>query len=252
MADPARTAVLCDLDGTLAELVDDPATAAPLPGAEPVLAYLAGHLRTVAVVSGRPLAFLEAHLGRADGVLLAGLYGLERTGAAGAGAGARFRPQVADAVAEARADLPAGARLEDKGIALALHYREAPGFEAAVSALADRLAGRHGLRRKPAKLAVELVPPVDVDKGTVTAELAAGCAAACFLGDDAGDLAAFDALAGLVQADRLGAAVRVAVAGAELPPGLLRAADLVVDGPSAAVGFLEALAERLGYRPSPS
>ena len=42
--------------------------------------------------------------------------------------------------------------------------------------------------------------------------------------------------------------LKVAVTGAEVPHGLLEAADLVLDGPGAAVGFLVALAGRL--RPS--
>ena len=49
-------------------------------------------------------------------------------------------------------------------------------------------------------MSVELHPPVAVDKGTVLAELASGLAAACFIGDDAGDLPAFDALDELAEA----------------------------------------------------
>ncbi len=40
----------------------------------------------------------------------------------------------------------------------------------------------------------ELRPPVPTDKGTVVTELAAGLAAVCFVGDDTGDLPAFEAL----------------------------------------------------------
>ena len=62
----------------------------------------------------------------------------------------------------------------------------------------------------------------------------------CFLGDDAGDLAAFDAL------DRMAAAgiytLRVAaLAGPESPDELLRRADHVVLGPSGASALLERL-----------
>lgn len=251
VADPARTGVLCDFDGTLAEIVADPATAVPLPGATAVLGYLADHLGTVAVVSGRPLSFLERHLGGAsDRLGLAGLYGLERSGPARDGlSGAeaeRWRVQVATAVSEARAALPEGTRLEDKGLALALHYREAPHRADDVAALARRLAARHGLAERPAKLAVELVPPLPVDKGTVAGALAAGCAVVGFLGDDAGDLAAFEALAAMAARGEL-VAVRMAVAGDGTPGELLRAADLVLDGPPAALDFLAELATRLGW-----
>lgn len=241
---------MCDLDGTLAEIVPDPADAAPLPGAARILEALAGRLRTVAVVSGRPLRFLEAHL-RAEGpsLVLAGLYGLERSGPGPGGVepagAARWRERVAAAVAEANGELPPGVRLEDKGLAFALHYRRAPGEAGAVATLASALGERHGLALKPAKLAVELVPPLPVDKGTVAAELSAGCAVAGVLGDDLGDLAAFDALAARAAAGQLGTAVRIAVAGPEAPGALLERADLVLEGPGAALRFLEDLAGRL-------
>ena len=62
----------------------------------------------------------------------------------------------------------------------------------------------------------------------------------CFLGDDVGDLPAFDAL------DRLAAAgvhtVRVAVSTEEAPQEVLERADVVVDGPAGALAVLERLA----------
>lgn len=147
---------------------------------------------------------------------------------------------------EARAALPAGARLEDKGMALALHFREAEALAGEVAALARVLAARHGLAERPAKLAVELVPPLPIDKGTVAGALAEGCSVACFLGDDAGDLAAFEALAAKAARGEL-VALRIAVAGEDVPGDLLRNADLVLDGPPAALGFLAELAARLGW-----
>jgi trehalose 6-phosphate phosphatase len=78
--------------------------------------------------------------------------------------------------------------------------------------------------------------------------VARGCAAACFAGDDAGDLAAFEAL------DRLALegtrTVRLAVADEETPPALLAAADFVARGPSEALALFGALAARTG-RPRP-
>src|SRR3954447_21276898 len=72
---PERAAILCDFDGTLSPLVVDPAEARPLPGAVDTLAALAERYAVVAVISGRPVAFLMAHFhGK---VLLSGLYGLE-------------------------------------------------------------------------------------------------------------------------------------------------------------------------------
>jgi trehalose 6-phosphate phosphatase len=91
-------------------------------------------------------------------------------------------------------------------------------------------------------MAVEFRPPVGIDKGSVVETLARGCAAACFAGDDAGDLAAFAAL------DRLAPdgtrTVRVAVTDEETPPELVAAADVIVRGPAEALDLFRALATR--------
>ena len=64
----------------------------------------------------------------------------------------------------------------------------------------------------------------------MVAELAAGLAAVCFVGDDTGDLPAFEALRRLAAAGV--ATLAVAVAGPETPAAVLAAADMVVDGPA--------------------
>src|SRR5439155_13356044 len=76
--DPGRTGIFLDFDGTLSGIVVDPARARPIAGAAEVLHALAERYKTVAVVSGRPLAFLRAHLDLDAGAVKAfGIYGLE-------------------------------------------------------------------------------------------------------------------------------------------------------------------------------
>ena len=75
LAAPDRAAILTDFDGTLAPIVEDPATAHPLPGAADVLERLAKRYAVVGVVSGRPVEYLRSRLG--DGLWLSGVYGLE-------------------------------------------------------------------------------------------------------------------------------------------------------------------------------
>jgi trehalose 6-phosphate phosphatase len=241
LAAPGRAAVLCDFDGTLAAIVDDPEAARPLPGAARTLGRLAGAYRTVAVVSGRPAAFLREHLG-GRGVVLVGLYGLERvTGAAieeAEGAGG-WRSVVDEVVARARGEGGPDADVEPKGLSVAFHYRRRPEGEAETRAWVDAEARRTGLVVHPARRSLELRPPVDRDKGTVVRELATGLNAACFLGDDAGDLAAFDALDDLEGEGTF--ALRVAVGSAECPPELQARADVQVDGPTGALELLERL-----------
>ena len=73
--DPATAGIFSDFDGTLSPIVRDPAMAEPVAGVPELLEGLARRYGVVAVVSGRPVAFLAAHL--PTSILLAGLYGLE-------------------------------------------------------------------------------------------------------------------------------------------------------------------------------
>ncbi len=240
VAAPSRAVVLTDFDGTLAPVVDDPAAAVGVPGSAAVLRTLTARYGLVAVVSGRPVEFLRERLG--PGIRLSGLYGLQELDRAGrivvAAEAATWAPVVTGVVERAVAAL--GDLVEPKGLSLTLHFRTAPDREAEVVAWAAAEAATSGLVVRRAKASVELHPPVHADKGTVVAAAASGFDAACFLGDDVGDLPAFDAL------DRLGAAglhtVRVGVRTEEAPPELLERADLVVDGPEGALVVLRHLA----------
>lgn len=243
--DPASSAVLTDFDGTLAPIVPDPERAVPLPEAPGVLGRLAERFAVVAVVSGRPVSFLSRQLEAAGPALrLYGTYGLEWLEGGVLHRAPEVEPWLgpaAEILAAARAEAPAGAGIEDKGCSVTLHWRTVPETGAWAEDFARRWSERTGMVLQHGRMAVELRPPVGPDKGAVVETLARPCRAACFAGDDVGDLAAFAAL------DRLAAgglaAVRVAVTDEESPPELAARADVVVDGPRAALRLLDALAE---------
>ncbi|MEW6471254.1 MAG: trehalose-phosphatase [Actinomycetota bacterium] len=246
--DPRRSVVIVDFDGTLAPIVPDPPAAVPLPAAAGTLGRLAGLVGRVAVVSGRPLDFLRRHL-PVDGLVLFGQYGVERVDGGritSAPDTTRWADVVRRAAGEAEARLP-GLFVERKGaVAVALHWRQRPELETAAVELGRRLAGDLGLRLEPGRMTLELRAPLDVDKGTVVEELTAGAAAALFIGDDRGDLAAFAALTRRVEDGHLPYALRVAVRSAETPAELLDQADLTVDGPHGALELLDRLADLVG------
>jgi trehalose 6-phosphate phosphatase len=240
---PDRSGILTDFDGTLAPVVDDPQGATPLPGAVETLARLAGRQALVAVVSGRPVTFLQRHLAAVPGVLLVGLYGLEQA----LGTQVRTHPEaeawasvVSELAAAATRDAPAGVGVEDKRLTLTLHTRRAPARAGWVRDWAEQQAAETGLVVHPGRQSVELRPPLAVDKGTVVRELAADLDAVCFLGDDAGDLAAFSSLRELRHAGRH--TVAVAARSDESPAALLEGADVVVDGPAGVLALLRELA----------
>jgi trehalose 6-phosphate phosphatase len=90
---------------------------------------------------------------------------------------------------------------------------------------------------------VDLVVPGAPTKGTTLAVLLSGGARrGCFLGDDVGDLEAFDALDTFERSG--GTAVRIAVASAEMPATLGERADLTLKDPGEAAEFLSELAAR--------
>jgi trehalose 6-phosphate phosphatase len=250
VAAPARAAVLVDFDGTLSPIVANPDAAAPLPAARDALAGLVGMVGTVAVVSGRPVGVLRAALG-IDGITYVGQYGLERWDGTRVVTDPRvepFLPVVEEVAVRAERELP-GLRVERKqGVAVVLHWREQPTRRSEAEGWASDAARRSGLERHPAKMAVELRPPIPMDKGRAVVEVCAGAEAAAFAGDDAGDLAAFDALDRLEDDGALTAAVRVAVRSNEVPAALVDRADVVVDGPAGLAGLLAELGASL--RPS--
>jgi trehalose 6-phosphate phosphatase len=227
--------VLVDFDGSLSRIVARPELARPVGGAREALAALVPAYRLVAIVTGRRSEEV-ADLLRVPGVSYLGLYGLEEV-----------VPELMAVVApraEAAAAVVAEAWVEDKGVSVAVHYRQAPDPRAARAALLTALqpvATSAGLEVVEGKMVIELLPVDRPRKGGAVERIAGEHAlqAVLFAGDDVADL---DAFAGL---DRLGArgvlAVRVAVHGEETPEALLDAADVVVDGPDGLVDLLRQL-----------
>lgn len=203
----------------------------------------------VAVLSGRPVAFLSEQLTGpgAGGIELFGLYGMERGRNLDDGTveveesapAAAWRDALSAVAADAHSAAPPGVMVEFKGLAVTIHYRLAPEHAPWASGFARESARRTGLHAHPGKMSVELRPPVGSDKGTILEELAAGLRLVFFAGDDIGDLPAFEALARLRSR---GVTVwSVAVAGAETPPEVIGAADEMVDGPDGLLALLNDL-----------
>jgi trehalose 6-phosphate phosphatase len=245
--DPGHAALFVDFDGSLAPIVLDPAAAQPLPAARAALARLVPQLGRVAVISGRPAAFLRDALA-IDGLDYVGTYGLERIVGGSVQLDERVRPfvdSVAQAADEAEAALP-GLRVERKGdVAVTVHWRDQPERGEAAATWAADAAARLGLDAPlRGRMAVELRPPVPVDKGTAVADLARGMDAAAFAGDDAGDVPAFAALRTLVGEGALVHAVSIGVTSDESPPEV-HLADVVVDGPGGLAALLAALADAI-------
>jgi trehalose 6-phosphate phosphatase len=216
---PERSALVLDVDGTLAPIVARPELAAVPPETRAELERLTARYLLVACVSGRTGAEARRLVG-VDSVRYVGNHGLEL---------APDAEELAARVASFRDSV--GGKVEDKGLSLTYHFREAED-EAAARAALEEVAARaraEGLVARWGRKVLEIRPPVDADKGTAVRSLLAesGARRALYAGDDTTDL---DAFAGLASAG-LEHFVRIAVASDEAPAELLEASDLLVDGP---------------------
>jgi trehalose 6-phosphate phosphatase len=226
-SEPGRAAVLLDVDGTLAPIVARPELAAVPEETREQVRRLAGRYALVACISGRT-GGEAARLVGVEGVVYVGVHGLELAPEA-----ERWRETLRPF---AKQDWP---WLEDKGLTVAFHWREAADDDEArlsLEAVAEQ-ARAAGLEAHWGRKVLELRPPIEADKGTAVRALLAerGLRRALYAGDDTTDLDAFRGLDGLELA------VRVAVASAEGPVELREAADLVVASPADLLELLRML-----------
>ena len=249
LVDHAPNALLVlDFDGTISQLVDHPADAVAIEGVVEVVCTLASKLR-VAFITGRPVDWLVARMAPADaaGVEFIGLHGHERLRDGSIVAhreSGPWREVMTKVRAEAAASAPDDVVLEFKGLALALHFRTSPTAEQWIRAFTADVVARTGLVAVDTRYAIELRPPVDLDKGDAMRELLQEHhpAAVAFFGDDLVDVPAVEAM----RADEGATSVAVFVDNPHEGPMEFRAiADVVFESPLAAAAALAELRDEL-------
>lgn len=191
--------IASDYDGTLSELVADPASAQPLPRAlEALHRCISTPWTSVAIISGRSLEDLRARLGDTQPHFIAGSHGAEI-----AGLGLVLSRHQAESLTRVEqivrdiANRTHGLRVERKPASVALHYREASkpeGLFAAEAAIAEcaslpEIHVRHG------RMVVELMV-MATSKGEAMhlARHRSGATGVVYIGDDLTDEDAFRAL----------------------------------------------------------
>ena len=224
---PERAAIFLDVDGTLAPIVARPEDARVPDEARAEVARLSGRYALVACVSGRTGEDAR-RLVDVDGVRYVGAHGLELAPDAG-----RWRDEIHSFAATV--DWP----LEDKGLTVSFHYRQAEDESAALEYLEEvaERARRAGLIPRFGRKVLEIRPPVHADKGTAVRQMLdeTGLRRALYAGDDSTDVDGFRAL------DGLEVGVRVAVSSDEAPSELIRVADVVVGSPAELLQLLRRL-----------
>ena len=251
--DPARSAVLLDVDGTLAPIVRHADDAAVPEATRALLIRVARRYGCVACVSGRR-ASIARQIVSLGTIAYVGNHGAEvlRPGRTQpdvdreAGAWQRRVHQFAEGAYDDELQR-LRVRLEDKGPIMAFHWRGAPDDDAAHAATKTVAAEaeRAGFHVHWGRKVLEVRPPIPLDKGRGVHGLLrdADLDAALYVGDDRTDLDAFRALRECVEGGRLQQAVCVGVRSDETPPEIEAGADVLVDGPRGVRQLLEALLE---------
>ncbi|MDU6684772.1 MAG: trehalose-phosphatase [Enterobacteriaceae bacterium] len=157
-----------DLDGTLADIKPHPDQVFVPPDVLKRLARLAEmNDGAVALISGRSMAELDK-LARPYRFPLAGVHGAERRDINGQTHRVTLPEEIVQPLEQAlKTGMAAlkGAELETKGMAFALHYRQAPEHEEAIFALARKMVENWGqLAMQPGKCVIELKPS-GINKG---------------------------------------------------------------------------------------
>lgn len=218
---PVRSAALfLDLDGTLATIAPTPSAVVADPERSSLLRRArAATQGRLAVISGRTLSEIDRIVDHTV-PFASGVHGLEHRGVTGV---ATVRPHPGLATAkdafEACAAQRSGLTVEDKGLSVALHYRQAPDAAEGVLALARRIAAEAGLTLQAGACVAELRTPGH-DKGDAVRAFMASepfrGAQPIFVGDDETDEHAFLAVRALGGAGVLVGASRETAAVARL------------------------------------
>jgi trehalose-phosphatase len=249
---PGQSAILTDVDGTIAPIVVDPKEAAVPEHTRELLRALAERYALVGCVSGRRALDAKRVVGL-DELAYSGNHGFELIlpGEDEVRPDPSLDGHEADAPSFVggldRSELDrVGIRTEDKGAIVALHWRGTPN-EGAAESLAHEVASEaewKGLVPHLGRKVLEIRPNVAINKGIAIAALipARPVNAALYGGDDRTDVDAFKALRTLEADGALSASVCVGVASDESPPEVSAEADITVEGPDGFVEVLEALA----------
>jgi trehalose 6-phosphate phosphatase len=248
----SRAAVLLDIDGTLAPIVEHAADASVPEATRQLLIAVVRRYALVACVSGRRASEARAMVS-IGAISYLGSHGAELLRAGWTEA--VLDPSLEDWARRIyefghEVDTPelrrCRVRIEDKGAIVAFHWRGARDEEAALAAIQaiSAEAEAAGFLTHWGRKVLEIRPPVPIDKGQAVRELLrqTPVRAAVFGGDDATDLDVYDLLAELRSEGSLETAVCVGVRSDEGPPAIVERADIVVDGTQGFVQVLEVLA----------
>lgn len=201
LAGGAPALVALDFDGTLTEIVDDPAAPRLTADRRRILERIPSPGRRLAIVSGRSLADVRSRVGIEDAIYV-GNHGLEIAGP-GLSSGGEGSAAIADRLGALlpHLELPPGAFAEDKRLTATIHTRprEDHALHERVGRALAPAVDRAGFQLRPGKASWEIRPAESPDKGDALRALISRvpgtrASTTLYAGDDVTDEDAFRAL----------------------------------------------------------
>lgn len=237
--------LITDLDGTISQIASSHKEATVSPLCIQYLADLRNYLALVAVVSGRSASVINKIVG-IDGIVYVGIHGMEHwvKDHTEYSPGVEGYVKLIRAAVEELAPVLAtdGVYIEDKGVAASVHYRLSPepaATQEQVMALIRQSPQLQPLRVVSGRMVVDLLPPVDINKGTAVRQLIRDykLEGGIYLGDDVTDIDAFRAIhEAAADSDFRGLAL--GISSPEMPPEMLAEVDFTLNGVNEVTGFL--------------
>lgn len=249
--DPSRTVLFLDLDGTLVPIMPNPEDVAVPPAVGRLLRELAHRYLAVTVVSGRQATEAMRVAGNSE-LIYVGNHGLETLLPGHAAVVCdEAQPYVKDIrnLIQYCDSLPVladmGIAVEDKMATAAIHYRRAADPGHALAFIREKILPRVeelGLEAREGRMVIDVRPPVAVDKGVAVGRLMdrLNASQALYAGDDTTDVDALKELRRRRRKKQL--VVGIGVISEEMPGGLPRYADLLVERTSGVETVLQILA----------
>ena len=242
---------ITDVDGTISQTAPTPQQAEVTPLCRQYLSALCNHLALVAAISGRSAAQVRDMVG-IDGMVYIGNHGLERWtgGHSEFIKDAQNYPPIIEAITRELSPLLSieGLSIENKGVTATIHYRLCSDHQAAkreILASIENSPHARSLRiMQESKYAINLLPPVRVDKGTAILKLIReyNLRGGIYLGDDVTDIYAFRAIRTATRnPDFQGFAI--GITSKEMPEKLAEETDFTLNGVDDVERFLKWLAQ---------
>jgi len=249
---------ITDIDGTISQTAPTPQQAEVSPLCRRYLSDLCNQLALVAAISGRPAVQVKSMI-NIDGMVYIGNHGLERwnEGHSEFTKDAQDYFKVIEAAIEELTPLLStkGISIDNKRVTATIHYRlchDPLSAERNILAAIENSPHARGLRTIQGRMAIDLIPPVKVNKGTATLDLIQeyNLQGGVYLGDDLTDIDAFRAIHAACR-DLGFQGFAIGVISQEMPEKLAEEADFTLNGVNDVERFLKWMSQIVAHKSYP-